>query len=84
MSARLQVQLSDQEMTELRQLARAQGLKVEEWVRRELRAARQRQSTKDPEIKLAAMARAAEMNLPTADIEQMIAESQSGYLVDLP
>ncbi|MGN6591828.1 MAG: hypothetical protein ACTHJX_02925 [Terriglobales bacterium] len=81
---RLQVLLSEQEMAELQKLARAQGLTLGEWVRRELRAARQRQSTKDPEIKLAAMARAAEMNLPTADVEQMIAESQSGYLVDLP
>ncbi len=51
-------------------------------LRRELRAARERQFTKDPAVRLGALARAAGMNLPTADIEQMIAES--GYLVDLP
>ena len=65
-------------------MARAQGLTLGAWVRRELRAARQRQSTKDPEVKLAALARAAAMNLPTTDIDQMISESQCGYAVDLP
>lgn len=57
MSSRLQVVMSEQELDDLRRLAEAQGLTLGAWVRRELRAARQRQS-KEPAVKLAALARA--------------------------
>lgn len=78
MSKRLQVLLTEQEMAEIKEAARGQGLPVGEWVRQILRKAREGRSLKDPAMKLAALERAMKMNLPTADVEQMIAESERG------
>ena len=79
MSKRLQVLLPDQEMSEIQRLARREGLTVGEWVRQKLRDARARQSLKDPEAKLKAVRAAANHSFPTADIDQMLREIESGY-----
>jgi hypothetical protein len=79
MSKRLQVLLPDREMTEIQLFARREKISVAEWVRRVLREARQHKSSLDPETKLKALRRGVEFSFPTADMEQMKREIESGY-----
>jgi hypothetical protein len=80
MSIRLQVVLGESELREIRQAARRERLTVSEWVRRCLRDARRRQPGRDAGHKLQAIRAAARHAFPTADIGQMLAEIESGYL----
>ena len=80
MSKRLQVLLPDAEMAEIQRMARREHITVGEWARRVLREARSRQASGDPEQKLKASRKAATYSFPTADIEQMLAEIERGYL----
>ncbi|HET9318626.1 MAG TPA: hypothetical protein VFO27_02585 [Bryobacteraceae bacterium] len=80
MSKRLQVLLPDAEMAEIQRMARREQITVGEWARRVLREARSRQASGDPERKLKAIRKAATYSFPTADIEQMLAEIERGYL----
>ena len=85
MSKRLQVLLDEPEWKDIRRSARAQRMTVAEWVRQTLRAARQERSTKDPQVKLAAIRAAARHeHPPAADIDQMNAEIERGYADGLP
>ena len=79
MSKRLQVLLPDQELAEIQRLASRERLTVGEWVRRTLREARASKSSSDPDTKLRAVRRGAELSFPTADIEQMLDEIERGY-----
>ena len=79
MSKRLQVLLSEQEMTEIQRFARRERVTVGEWVRRVLREARTRQPLHEPETKLKAVRKSSEYSFPTADIEQMLVEIEQGY-----
>ena len=72
--------MADDEMSDINLLAQRERLAVGEWVRRTLREARAQKSVKDPEVKLAAVRRAAECNFPEVDIEQMLREIEQGYL----
>ena len=74
MGKRLQVLLTDEEMEDLRWLARCEKIAVGEWVRRALRAARARQPVGDPQMKLQAVRDAARCSFPTADMRQMLEE----------
>ncbi|MEK6769985.1 MAG: antitoxin [Gemmatimonadota bacterium] len=80
MSKRLQVLLDEKEFKELRQTARRQRVTVAEWVRQALRSARRREPERDADRKLAAVRAAARHDLPTADIDTMLAQIESGYL----
>jgi hypothetical protein len=80
MSKRLQVNLPDEEMAALRQLAREQQMSVAELVRQTLREARRRASAQDAERELRAIEQGARHAFPTADIDQMLKEIGSGYL----
>jgi hypothetical protein len=80
MSKRLQVLLDEKEFKELRQTARRQRMTVAEWVRQALRSARRREPERDADRKLAAVRAAARHDLPTADIDTMLAQIESGYL----
>lgn len=80
----MQVLLDEPEWKEIRRTARAQRMTVAEWVRQALRTARQQRSTKDPHTKIAAIRAAARHEHPTADIDQMNAEIQRGYLDGTP
>jgi hypothetical protein len=73
------VLLPDQEMAEIRRLARRERLTVGEWVRRVLREARVTRPVNDPARKLKAVRRAAAYSFPTADIGQMLSEIERGY-----
>lgn len=80
MSKRLQVLLPEAEFDEIRKFAQGHRLSVGEWVRQALREARERQPRRDKESKLRAIREAAKLNHPTADIDQMLAEIERGYL----
>ena len=80
MSKRLQVILEDDEMREIQRLARLQRTTVAEWVRRALRAMRQRQPSDTSENKIQAIRAAARHSFPAAEIEVMLRQIESGYL----
>lgn len=84
MSKRLQVLLDEGEFRDIRQVARRHRMTVAEWVRQALRAARRQEPARDAEKKLDAVRSAARHALPTADIEQMLAEIERGYLGSAP
>ena len=79
MSKRLQVLLEDEELRELRDAAGREGLTLSAWVLRTLHEARRRQPRGELAGKLAAVRVAARHDFPTADIDQMLAEVDSGY-----
>ena len=78
MSKRLQVVLSDPEMSDIRRLAKQERLTVSEWVRRALREALKSGPVVEPEIKLEAVRRGATYSFPTADLSQMLDEIEQG------
>jgi hypothetical protein len=80
MSKRLQVMLDDNEMKELQRIAKRNRMTVAEWVRQALRAARGREPVVSVGKKLDIVRFASRHSYPTGDIEQMLAEIESGYL----
>jgi len=84
MSKRLQVLLDESELREIQKAARRDGVTVAEWVRRVLRDARQEGPVRETTRKLDAVRLAARHEYPTADIAQMVAEIERGYLGDSP
>jgi len=82
MSKRLQVLLDDEEMREIQRLANKQRTSVAEWVRRALRAARQQQPHESAETKIQCVRAAVRHAFPTADIEDVLREIESGYIKD--
>jgi hypothetical protein len=84
MSKRLQVLLDEAELREVREAAHQEGVPVSEWVRRAMREARRRQSRGDVESKLRAVRIAMRHEGPTADIDQMLADTERGYAEGLP
>jgi transposase-like protein len=79
MSKRLQILLSDEELSEIRAVATEHGMTVSEWVRRALRTARRSEAGGDVPRKLATVRAAARHGFPTADIHQMLDEIEAGY-----
>jgi hypothetical protein len=53
---------------------------VGEWVRRARRGARMHEPETDPHVKLKAIRDAVQHSFPTADVDQMLAEIERGYL----
>ena len=79
MSKRLQVLLDEVEFEQIRAVARRHQTTVAEWVRQSLRRCRAEEPTADVETKLAALRRSTEHSFPTGDIEQMLADIESGF-----
>ena len=79
MSKRLQVMMADDELREIKALARREKISVAEWVPRALRSARQTQPRINAQPKLEAVRAAIHCNVPTADIDRMLGEIESGY-----
>lgn len=84
MSKRLQVLLDDREFDALRDAAAREGMTMSEWVRQLLRAASRDRPSGDQARKLAAVRAAARHDFPTAEVDQMLAEIERGYLSDHP
>ena len=82
MSKRLQVLLEEDELRAIRRVARARQLTVAEWVRGALRSAREDEPAAPPERKLAIVRAASRHAFPTAEIDQMLAEIERGYVVE--
>lgn len=80
MSTRLQVILSDEEATALKQAAAREGVTVSEWVRRSTREAALRQTAGRASDRLAAIRAAADFSFPTADIDVLLDDIERGYL----
>lgn len=79
MSTRLQVVIDDEELDEIRMVARRHGLTVSEWVRQTLRQARRTTSGGSVERKLAAVRAAARHEFPTGDIDEVLDDIEQGY-----
>lgn len=82
MSKRLQVIFDDEELADLQRVAKRNHMTTSEWVRQVVRKAQRNEGRGDPKKKLAAVRRAAEHAFPTADVDQMLAEIERGYLRD--
>ena len=82
MSKRLQVILDDEELLGVQRAAKKQRMTTAEWVRQALRRAQRAQPRGDARKKLAVIRAAAEHSFPTAEIDQMMAEIERGYLID--
>jgi metal-responsive CopG/Arc/MetJ family transcriptional regulator len=80
MSKRLQVVLDEQELREIQEAARRQRVTVAEWVRQALRQTRREHGAGNPDRKMAAVRAAVRHSFPTADVDQMLAEIERGYL----
>jgi hypothetical protein len=77
---RLQVLLEDDELAEIQATARRHRQSTAAWVRAALRAARRVPGPADTERKLEAVQAAARHQGPTADIDEMLAQIEHGYL----
>lgn len=80
MSKRLQVLLDERELREIRLAARRSGLTTSEWVRQALRQARRTTSAGDPARKLDVIRAGTGHDFPSAGIDELLAEIESGYL----
>jgi hypothetical protein len=81
MSKRLQVLLDERELRDIRLAATRAGQTVSEWVRQAMRAhAREGSSDTDPARKLAVIQSAATHAYPSAEIDEMLAQIETGYV----
>jgi hypothetical protein len=78
MSKRLQIIVSDGEAESFRRAAEGSGLSLSEWARRALGREASRQSGPDTAQVLQALDRALECAHPTGDIDQILAEIETG------
>jgi len=79
MSKRLQVILDDDEMKAIAAIARKRKMTVSGWVRATLREARSRHPQVAGDRKIQAVRAAARHAFPTAGMDRMLAEIESGY-----
>lgn len=79
MSKRLQVILKDPEYREIQRMARSRRMSVAEWVRQALDLARRREPSSGAGKKLEVIRAAARYDFPSGDINEMLAEIESGY-----
>ena len=79
MRKRLQVILDDEELLEIQRIAELKQMTVAEWVGQTLRTARKGESSGDPTSKLAAIRAAARNSFPTADVDEMLEQIETGY-----
>lgn len=80
MSKRLQVLLDEEELRDIRRVARQRRVTVSEWVRQALRAARREHPRGDSRRKLEVVRAAVRHEFPTGDIDQVLAEIEKGYV----
>ena len=80
MAKRLQVILQDPEYREIQKVARSRHMSIAEWVRQALQSARRQEPAGSISKKLEGIRIAAQHEYPAGDIDQMLAEIESGYL----
>jgi hypothetical protein len=79
MSKRLQVVLDDDDMKAIAALAKRRKMTVSGWVRATLREARTRHPLIGGDRKIQVIRAAIHHAFPTADMDRMLAEIESGY-----
>jgi SOS response regulatory protein OraA/RecX len=79
MAKRLQVIVRDPEYREVQRIARSRHMSIAEWVRQALDLARRREPITDVGKKLEIIRAAVRHGYPSGDIEDMLAEIESGY-----
>jgi hypothetical protein len=79
MAKRLQVIVRDPEYREIQRMARSRHMSIAEWVRQALDLARRREPLTDIGKKLEIIRAAVRHDYPSGDIEDMLAEIESGY-----
>ena len=79
MAKRLQVIVRDPEYREIQGVARSRHMSIAEWVRQALDLARRREPITDVGKKLEIIRAAVRYDYPSGDIEDMLAEIESGY-----
>jgi len=79
MAKRLQVIIRDLEYREIQRMARSRHMSIAEWVRQALDLARRREPITDVGKKLEIIRAAVRHDYPSGDIEDMLAEIESGY-----
>lgn len=84
MAKRLQVILADPEYREIQRAARSRQMSIAGWVREALTFARRREPVGSVSQKLEAIRAASRLSYPTADIDQMLAEIEAGYVRKTP
>jgi hypothetical protein len=84
MAKRLQVILQDPDYRDIQRIARAHQVSIAEWVRQALKAARRQQPAGDVGKKLEAVRAGARHSYPTADIDDMLGQIESGYGTGAP
>ena len=84
MTKRLQVLLEDTELAEIRALARRRRQTTAAFVRDALRAARAAAEYPTVESKLSAVREAVAHAYPTGEIDELLAETERGYLDETP
>ena len=80
MTKRLQVLLDEDELANIQRLARGRHTTTAEWVRGALRAAVEVETRPGSAVKLAALHAATRHSFPTGDIQQLLDETERGYL----
>jgi len=79
MAKRMQVIFDDPEYREIQRAARARHMSLAEWVRQALALARRQEPVASTGKKLEAVQKAARHGFPAGDIDQLLAEIESGY-----
>jgi hypothetical protein len=79
MDKRLQVILKAPEYRDIQRVARSRRMSIAEWVRQALDLARRREPGTAVGKKLEVIRTAARLHYPSADIDLMLAEIESGY-----
>lgn len=79
MAKRLQVILKDPEYRQIRRAARSRHMTIAEWVRQALDLAQRREPIGEAGKKLDVVRAAARFDYPTADIDRLLAEIETGY-----
>ncbi len=82
MSKRLQVLLDDEELAEIRELARRRHQTTAAWVRDALRVARDTTTYPETGRKLRAVREAAAHAYPAGDVDEILHEIERGYNED--
>jgi hypothetical protein len=81
---RLQVLFPDPEYREIQRVARSRHMSVAEWVRQALEIARRQEPAGSVGKKLDAIQIAVRHEYPSGEIEELLAEIESGYRAGLP
>jgi hypothetical protein len=79
MTKRLQVLLPDPDYRAIQRLAREQHMTIAQWVRQAISAARRVEPAGNANAKIAAIRAATQHSFPTADIDAMLRDIDSGY-----